>query len=918
MKQDANLKSAGAYEEYEKWRRYKVRATIISIVVGTTLLPLIWPAHVLFFEGFTDRNWQDVGAYFHWMGEVVTGGMHPIVFLNAYYGRWIVAVFQGAVPFPYMWVICPGIAVGTYIVLTGLNPHRNSPNIHGDTRWAKEEDIKKMSERDLIGFDKSLFVVGKFKNKILKMGETLSTLLLAPPGTGKSVGFIVPSAVSMDRASLFFHDQKPELFDMTSGHRAKLGPVYQLKWSAQDEPDGTWLTEDQAKLISPDLIEKDDNGEPVRSPEGLVRTKPIYYPSWNPLSPKCIPMPGPRRDLYIERLANVLCPDPSGGGDKFWTSKARAAMVGLVHYLVAKVEVASDPDLNGSWDGIPDHWHNREASFPMLVDWFAYAQNQFDDGSDDPMRQLFKVAIDECKTLEKKINEKFGIRAAMNRAIVELTNLMNSPDKTRGSILTTLDEAMNPFKNDAVRQRTSSSDFAFYELRGKPKPEAEAREMAKVAEAKKAGKIYKPRYARDEYMPISIYISVNLEDAKAFSVITGIFVDSANAYLTANGPNTIDDQGNQVGPFDFGFLLDEAPQLPKLDTVINGPSVGRSKRVFYVIVGQDFGQFEQKYSRPEVETLKSTTAIKIVLSQNNEATAQAISKMSGRITYNKFSYSEKSPPKGIAGLFKGPGKAVSESWDSTEFLKPSFIMSMPQDKHIVLVQNYMDRPILADTPKFFLQKDIAAKVYNLRTFEGPPPATPMPLEQMDEAAKRVARQLQEETKRDALQDPRCMVIATPADIQSLTRNSFGEMADRKDVFACAEIQVPNEDGFIDLPEENSILVTSDLKELAEFVGGRKYFVFDEKALEEEINSVLRGQGHPGLQPDLAQFLTRRIVEIGEEPSEDVYLLGYLGNASLDLPEDPNRVTPEFAIHWITDIINYIIGVEEQRKIFYEM
>ena len=89
----------------------------------------------------------------------------------------------------------------------GANRFRKTPNIFGDARWAKEDDIEEMARRDLIGFEdskknpKSLFILGKFKDRLLRMGETLSVLLLAPPGTGKSVGFIVPSIVEMD---LFF------------------------------------------------------------------------------------------------------------------------------------------------------------------------------------------------------------------------------------------------------------------------------------------------------------------------------------------------------------------------------------------------------------------------------------------------------------------------------------------------------------------------------------------------------------------------------------------------------------------------------------------------------------------------------------------------------------------------------------------
>ena len=109
-----------------------------------------------------------------------------------------------------------------------------TPNIYGDTRWAIEKDIEKMSAKDLIGYDGELFIVGKIHNKFLRMKETLSVLLLAPPGTGKTVAFIVPSAVMMDQTCQLLNDQKPELFHMTSGHRSTLGPVFQLMWSAQD------------------------------------------------------------------------------------------------------------------------------------------------------------------------------------------------------------------------------------------------------------------------------------------------------------------------------------------------------------------------------------------------------------------------------------------------------------------------------------------------------------------------------------------------------------------------------------------------------------------------------------------------------------------------------------------------------------
>mgnify|MGYP002716722487 CR=1 FL=1 len=1072
MHQDENLAKAGAYDEYNKWVRHNAITGIVTVLVALVTFHLVWPLHIGFVVKSAELaaagagRLELVGGYFSDLWSVLSFQNSYRWFFGGYYFAWFKAIKSGEVPFSIAWTFWLGIVFVTAMTGMLLNTHRKTPNIYGDARWATLQDLKAMSRRNLVGLDKALFVVGKFDKQLIRMGETLSVLLLAPPGcqpsgsrvrladgsekpieeiaiddvvvsptdlgglesarvkrlityedksivsvraigapvgyrcsdnhvltyaepspaglawrdlpvrdflelpedqrsaakvgvwredgsvqllpfevtsvgqgrvhgfelegpsqryltdhaiathnTGKSVGFIVPSAVSMDKACLFFHDQKPELFDMTSGHRASVGPVFQLKWSAQDEPNGTWLSEEQVKLTSPDLLERDASGNPVRDDAGRYKTLPIFYPSWNPLSPKSIPGPGPRRDLYLERLANVLCPD--SGSDKFWTSKARAALIGLASYLVAKFELAGEPGNEMFWKGIPDHWQGREACFPALVDWFAWAQMEFDDGSDDPMRSLFKAALDEAKKMDEIFTRRVG-QPVLNRAINEITNLMNSPDKTRGSILQTLDDGLAAFKNEAVRQRTSTSDFAFYELRGMPTAEAKAREMAKVQAAKAEGKIYKPRYKKTEYLPISIYVSVNTEDAKAMAPITGIFVDAANAALIANGPNAIDDQGNQYGPFDYIFMLDEAPQLPKLDTIVNGPSVGRSKRVSYIIVGQDFGQFEQKYSKPEVDTLKSTTAIKLILSQNNETSAEQISKMAGKVTIKKHSLSEKSAGKDpISFLF--PGKSASESWDQVDFLKPGFIMSMPENKHVVMVQNYMTRPILADTPKFWLEKDINKKVYNLREFTGPPPALPMPADTMAAAARayaeRQAMKVVATERREALDDPRHVIIATPRDIQSLTRDAFGEMMDRPNVFACAAVKINKDECFFDLPEPEEILVTDRVEDIVAFIGKSRYFVFDEVALEEEVNSKLRLAGETPLATDFAEYVTRRAVDVGETPGNDIYYLGYQGGAALDLPDGPDRVTPQFTVRWIADVITFIMGIEEQKRMF---
>lgn len=932
-KQDKNLARAGAFDDLQKIKSIKSKygqLAAYSFIVG---LVIFFPAHILFFGGVPfDVKVAILKSFFGDFFQACIGG--SVTFKQWFQSYWLwyfsssiapiflpgspqaIAIWKSAAILGtwFAAVISPLLAIS--VKVDGLE---TTPNIFGDTRWASEKDVNMMSERDLVGFDGKLFLVGKLKNKLIYMKETLSVLLLAPPGTGKTVAFIVPSTVMMDRSCQLLNDQKPELFHMTSGHRSNIGPVFQLMWSAQDMPTGGWVTPEQAELLSPDLIEYKEDGAPKTDDMGNIAVGPVYYPSWNPIGPSSIPTPGPKRDLYIERLASVLCPDPQGGGDKFWTSKARAATIGLVHYIVSKSEIGQSshfPDIDET--GIPLRWRGKEASFPMMVDWFTDAQNNLDDDGEDPMRQLFKDAIGDAKRINEAYQARHGIEL-MNRAIAELTDLMNAPDKTRGSVLATLNEALNPFKNEAVRQRTSSSSFSFNELRGAPRPEARAREEEKRSAAHERGDVYNPRYARDEWDPITIYISINAEDAKAFATITGIFVDSANAYLVANGPNAIDDRGNQLGPNDFFFLLDETPTLPKLETVVNGPAVGRSKRVSYAIVGQDFAQIETRYSRAEVETMKSTTAVKVILSQNNETAAKSISAMAGSMTYKKASYGMKEPNDPISKFF-GVKKEIitSENWERRDFIDASFVMSMPVGKHIVLVQNFMNRPILSDTPRFFEEPEIAKRVYNLRTGSGPKPALPMPKRYMEVAAdigeKQVVQKKKEQDIKAAASNPEVAIVVTPDNISALSVDFDTDERRIPDgtEFAIARVTLTDEIRYFDPPKEDSIVVTSDPAKILQLTENRNVYMFSNADFD-YLNKTLSEAGNNPIPEALSKEMHASALDMEGEKEGDFFSIGYYGTARNDRPNDISALTPKFACYWFCEIVNVVHGCDYEFK-----
>ena len=258
------------------------------------------------------------------------------------------------------------------------------------------------------------------------------------------------------------------------------------------------------------------------------------------------------------------------------------------------------------------------------------------------------------------------------------------PDKERGSVLSTGFSGIGIFKNSAVVARTSFSDINFKDLRGMKDP------------------------ITGEWKPISVYLSVNQVDAKALSVISGTFIDLMSNYLIANPPNFVNKSDGKMGPFPTLFVLDEFPTMPKLSAIIEGPAVGRGQKVSYLLIGQDLGQISGKYGKDDLETVISTTACKVILSQNNEVTAQRFSKMIGNKTVQTSSYSK---TEGGLGMAKGQNpfsKNVSYQLQGAPVISTTQLLSLPTLKQVVLMQGFIDRPIMADAPRWFLDKHMTA------------------------------------------------------------------------------------------------------------------------------------------------------------------------------------------------------------------
>ena len=678
------------WEEYNNAVKWMLMTFIITFLVTIVLAITSMPLGYLIGSGVSKNT---LGEVWKFMQTIFSSPDY----LFSRYWNWLKQISNYHGPFAIgLWLpILPFISLPFGLIIgIASNPYRFQSNIHGSARIAELKDIKKMGLLD--GF---CMVVGKYKGHLLMLKETLSTLCCAPPGTGKTAGVVIPTIFHSHGMSIVVNDPKPELCFTTTGARAKDGPVFVINWGAEDNP-----------------------------AEG------IYYPSWNPLSPNALPAPGPDRDMYVDSMCNILVEDPKGGADPHWSKTGRAALTGFIHFIASKCERARANDYFigrvyegkldeedkrvlegyylemrdpmaakaiqnlhsgtltidnylpiGTWSLLPEKWIGHESCLAMILEWITESQikqsqeikRRLDEGDQmaamaDPMRDMLEEAIEEAR--------KYGYSP---RCIVELSQLSSMPDKERGSVLSTGFAGIGIFKNSAVVSRTSFSDLHFKDLRGMKDP------------------------ITGEWKPISVYLSVNQVDARALGVISGTFIELMSSYLIANPPKFQNKTDGQMGPFPTLFVLDEFPQMPKLKAIIDGPAVGRGQKVSYLLIGQDLGQISGKYGKDDLETVISTTACKVILSQNNEQTAQRFSKMIGNKTVQTTSFSKN---EGIS-FQKGSNpfsKNVSYQLQGTSVISTTQLLSLPMLKQVVLMQGFIDRPIMADAPRFYLDKQMLA------------------------------------------------------------------------------------------------------------------------------------------------------------------------------------------------------------------
>ena len=503
--------------------------------------------------------------------------------------------------------------------------------------------------------------------------------------THNTAGLVVPTIMANNTVSNIINDMKPELWDMTGAYKSQHTCAFMLNWAATDSVPMRQKVEAGTPVVSP------KTGAPVMEPDYAGA---VFYPRFNPLSPKLVPPRGPDRDTYIDAIAKALIPD-KGGGDSYFINKGRATLTGFMHCLVAMINDANDYSI------VPKEYQGKEASLPMLIDWMALAQYNVSKDPEVEEDDEFLGPEEErgpppekpqdpmgawIKTMAEKVdpNAHGDVKGTSERAFKELAPLIAMADKERSGMLGTMDEALLPFKNEAVKQRTSACDFTPDDLRGVVDP-ADGRMKA-----------------------VSLYICMNQAEGAAFATITALLYEILSKNFLTFAPGMTNYRtGRKLGPYPVCFVMDEFAKLPKIDAVIMGPDLGRSMKTSYMLIAQDYGQIEKTYGKELVQTIDTTTAVKYVLSQNETSTKKRIIDMVGKTTIRASSISTQ---EGISKSANPFAWSHSEKVEEVDLLRDGDVTSMPPLTHILLIQKFLGRPIRARTPVYFLDPNIRDNV----------------------------------------------------------------------------------------------------------------------------------------------------------------------------------------------------------------
>jgi type IV secretory pathway TraG/TraD family ATPase VirD4 len=529
-------------------------------------------------------------------------------------------------------------------------------DIHGSARWANEDDLM---ETKLLDQDEGLYI-GMWEKQYLRENSEAHTICVAPTGSGKGVGVVVPNLLSWPGSVIVF-DLKGENYLKTSGYRKTelnqnimafnptcadmiinkkeiddagfvwgnfSGIAIQRGWGEMIDENRINLKAD-LNLILNEL--SDAFGEDaIKVQPILLSPHPGTCACWNPLAE--IRM-GLHETSDVQLIVENII-DPFGKGElDHWHRSAKSLLTGVIlHVLYAR----------------------KDKSLAGVVDLLS-----------DPKRPIYEVINSmlltehDPKGIYHWIDKSTGTPTKIHPNIAQVAREMkNKQFEELSGIVSTALSFITPYRDPIMARNTGKSDFTI------------------------SGLIKGEKFS-------SLYIIVPPSDLERVVPLTRLMVNLLCSRTMENSSLVLKEDLSKKQR--VLLMIDEFPSLGKMEILKNRLSIMRGYGLRAVLICQDLDQLNEIYGHNN--PILGHCKIRIFYATNSDITARRISAYAGESTIIKYSKSYSDSSENVS-------EGASEI--KRQLILPDEVMRLPETDVLIFLEN--KNPIYATKIVYF--KDI--------------------------------------------------------------------------------------------------------------------------------------------------------------------------------------------------------------------
>ena len=260
-----------------------------------------------------------------------------------------------------------------------------------------------------------------------------------------------------------------------------------------------------------------------------------------------------------------------------------------------------------------------------------------DDGNDNMM------------TLKKY----FSGREKTSQACALAATAVNNAKQTSQGYMGHVTGALNIFADTGICYLTSGTDVDFSKFADKPT----------------ALFIIIPDEKNTRHQIANIYISQ----------LYKLLIERANQRAKETG-------GEPELPRNVYFLLDEFGNLPKFEKMKSFITAGRSRKIFLMLVLQDYTQLSSIYGEQDAQTIRNNCNIHIFIGTKDAKTREEFSKNCGNIQINITSKNKSTSTDSKTGIATGTNTSESTQYQQRPLISADELDHLPV--HTVVVNMY--------------------------------------------------------------------------------------------------------------------------------------------------------------------------------------------------------------------------------------